>query len=119
MNNDEKILKALETLQAGQTRLEKTVETLQADMSDVKQGQTGLEKRLTAKIDNVDMKVEAFNHKLDTTAEAIKGEIKETIEREAKATSDAFTDTFEKLDKQEKLEKRMQRVEKRLDLPQL
>ena len=53
MNNDEKILKAieqegkvLEALQTGQTRLEKTVTSLQADVkslktdvSDVKQGQ--------------------------------------------------------------------------------
>lgn len=53
MNNDEKILKALETLQDGQTRLEKTVttlqatvSTLQADVSDVKQGTATANERL-------------------------------------------------------------------------
>ncbi len=115
MNNDEKILKALETLQAGQTRLEKTIEPLQSDISEVKQGQ----QQIKENVKNVDMKVEAFNHKLDATAEVIKVEIKETTERETKAISELFNNTFERLDKQEEIEKRLERVEKHLHLGQL
>lgn len=79
----------------------------------------GVETRLTAKIDTVDMKVEAFNHKLDVFAKEIKEEITETIEREANASAELFHDTFEKLDKQEKLEERMERVERELNLPHI
>ena len=75
MNNDEKIFKTLEALQAGQTRLEKTVSTLQADVKDVKHGQTQTNERLS--------KLEDGQAQIITAGEAVKAgqdDIREKLE---------------------------------------
>ena len=130
MNNDD-LLKQIEKLfevEREQTRrlIREETEPINKRLSGLEQGQKELEKRLTAKIETVDKnlsakietvdkKVEAFNQKLDLAA----NEIKETIERGFEEAADKFSDTFEKLDKQEEIEKRLERVEKHLHLGQL
>lgn len=60
MNNDEKILQALEILHVGQQQQAKAIASLQADMTIIKED-----------VKTVDWKVEAFNTKLDGIKEAL------------------------------------------------
>src|SRR5690242_20493399 len=65
MNNDEKIVKALESLQAGQTRLEKTVSTLQADVATMKSDL----KTVKQDVKTVDQRVETVDQKVELLRE--------------------------------------------------
>jgi uncharacterized coiled-coil protein SlyX len=105
MNNDDKILKILESMDKRLNGLEQGQQEQGKDI-----------KSLRGDVRTVDMKVEAFNAKLDATAKEIKEEIKAAIEREAKASADMFFNMSEKLDKQEELEKRIERLEKHAGL---
>jgi peptidoglycan hydrolase CwlO-like protein len=129
MTNDDKILKVLEDLQAGQKALQTGQHSLQADISvlksdvatikDVQQGHTKrletLEagqvmlqadvKGLTRKVDTVELKTEAIHNYQKQAHTEIMGHLIDTIEIEAR-------------DKKI-LEKRIARIEKHLGLPPL
>jgi peptidoglycan hydrolase CwlO-like protein len=115
MNADEKILKALEDLQAGQ-------KALQVDVSTIKDVQQNQDKRLEAletgqqalqadvkglhgKVDTVEIKVEAVHAYQKQAHDEIMEYLIESNEITGKD--------------QQKLEKRVDRIEKHLDLPPL
>ena len=81
MNNDEKILKALETLQQGQQQLSKRLDAMQADMSDMKQAQahtnTALE-ALAAGQEEIKSSM-ATKQDVEAAVEAAKSELKADI----------------------------------------
>ncbi len=108
MNTDEKILKALEDLQAGQQALEAGQKALQADVQ--KQGaqlQTleGGQKTLESGQQALELKVEAI-HAYQKQAH---DEIMEHLIESNEITGHA----------QQKLKKRVERIEKHLGLPPL
>ncbi len=88
MNNDEKILKALETLQQGQQQLSKRLDVMQADMSDMKQAQahtnTALEalaagqEALTTGQEEIKSKM-ATKQDVEAAVDAAKSELKADI----------------------------------------
>lgn len=115
MDNDKKILKALETLQEGQKALQADAQKQGKQIErliDVQQKQgTQLEalqadvKGLHAKLDTVELKTEAI-HAYQKKAQA---EIMDSLFESNEITGHA----------QKELEKRIARIEKHLDLPPL
>ena len=101
MSNDDKILKALQDLQAGQKSLEAGQKNLQADVSGLKATVKGL----NTKVDAVELKVEeihAYQKKAHT-------EIMDSLFESNEVNSHT----------QKVLEKRIERIEKHLGLPPL
>jgi predicted nucleic acid-binding Zn-ribbon protein len=108
MITDEKILKALENLQAGQARLENTVSIVQTDVKDVKHGQTQANERLS--------KLENGQAHLTTAVEAVKAgqdDIRDTM-----ATQADVMDVGAKIDKiTRNHERRIEELEHEAGLP--
>lgn len=94
MSNDEKILKVLEGLQNGQTKLEEFVQTLQNNVKDIKQGQIKLEKsvqnvetdvkdvkqdqtKLVGEVKNIALNVEILNKKTTHVEKNLKQSIED------------------------------------------
>jgi uncharacterized phage infection (PIP) family protein YhgE len=64
MNNDEKILKALETLQADVTSMKGDIVTLKGDVTTLKDGQTRLEKEAKASEERLMKKIDQRSEQL-------------------------------------------------------
>jgi outer membrane murein-binding lipoprotein Lpp len=121
-NTDEKILKALEDLQAGQQALQTDVNSLKTDVASIKDvqqkqgkhlealeaGQKALQadvKGLNSKVDTVEIKVEAINAYQKQAHTEIIGHLIESNEINDQG--------------QAELKKRIERIEKHLGLPPL
>ncbi len=70
MNTDEKILKALENLQAGQARLEDGQAHLKTAVEAVKAGQDDIREKLETKADKAD--IHRVEQKIDKVAKDVK-----------------------------------------------
>jgi outer membrane murein-binding lipoprotein Lpp len=108
MNTDEKILKALEDLQAGQNTLQADVKGLKSDVTAIKDVQQKQGKRL----ETLEAGQQTLDHKVEAIHAYQKQAHNEIMEHLIESNEIAGRD-------QKILEKRIERIEKHLGLPPL